>query len=40
MLHRLLTQARIGVKVTLNILRRTERLNLEIVPAESQDSEP
>jgi S1-C subfamily serine protease len=34
-LHRLLTQGQIGIKVGLSLLRRTEKLNLEIVPGES-----
>jgi S1-C subfamily serine protease len=35
-LHRLLTADRIGIKTPLTILRRYERLDLEIVPAEAR----
>ncbi|HEV2912929.1 MAG TPA: trypsin-like peptidase domain-containing protein [Pyrinomonadaceae bacterium] len=35
-LHKLLTEERIGRKSSLVILRRTEKLTLEVVPAESQ----
>jgi S1-C subfamily serine protease len=36
-LHRLLTDAHVGVKSPLTILRRTERLELAIVPEESKE---
>jgi S1-C subfamily serine protease len=36
-LHRLLTDARVGVSGTLTVLRHTERLELRVVPEESQD---
>jgi len=36
-LHRLLTDAHVGVKSPLTILRRTERLELAIVPQESRE---
>jgi S1-C subfamily serine protease len=35
-LHKLLTEERIGQKSTLTVIRRTDRLTLEVVPAESQ----
>jgi S1-C subfamily serine protease len=35
-LHKLLTEERIGRKSTLVVIRRTEKLTLEVVPAESQ----
>jgi S1-C subfamily serine protease len=35
-LHRLLTEAQVGVKNTVEVLRRTERLELPIVPEESK----
>jgi S1-C subfamily serine protease len=35
-LHRLLTDAQVGVPSSLTIIRRTEKLDLTIVPAESQ----
>jgi S1-C subfamily serine protease len=35
-LHRLLTEERIGRRSSLVLLRRTEKLTLEVVPAESQ----
>jgi S1-C subfamily serine protease len=35
-LHRLLSDTQVGVKNTITILRRTERIDIEIVPAESQ----
>jgi S1-C subfamily serine protease len=36
-LHRLLTDAHVGVRSPLTILRRTERLELSIVPQESRE---
>jgi len=36
-LHRLLTEERVGVWTTLTVLRRDERLNLEIIPQETAD---
>jgi len=36
-LHRLLTDTQVGVKNTITILRRTERLEQEIVPQESRE---
>jgi S1-C subfamily serine protease len=35
-LHRLLTEGRVGVRVPLVVIRRSERLMLDIVPAESR----
>jgi S1-C subfamily serine protease len=35
-LHRLLTADRIGVKTPLSVLRRYDRLDLEIIPAEAK----
>ena len=35
-LHKLLTDARIGIRTPLTVVRHTEKLALEIVPAESQ----
>lgn len=35
-LHRLLTEERIGRKSSLSVIRRTEKLNIEVVPEESQ----
>ncbi len=35
-LHRLLTEGRVGVSVPLVVIRRSERLMLDIVPAESR----
>lgn len=35
-LHKLLTEARIGSKSSLTVIRRTDKLTLEVVPAESQ----
>lgn len=35
-LHKLLTEHRIGVKLILTIIRRSEKLVLEIVPEESK----
>ena len=35
-LHRLLTEARVGVRVPLTIIRRLERMTLEVVPEESK----
>jgi len=35
-LHRLLTDARVGVSSTLTVLRRTEKLELNVVPEEAQ----
>jgi len=36
-LHRLLTDTQVGVKNTIAVLRRSERLELEIVPQESKE---
>jgi S1-C subfamily serine protease len=36
-LHRLLTDARVGAKTSVSIIRRTERLDLAIVPQESKE---
>jgi S1-C subfamily serine protease len=36
-LHRVLTDAHVGVRSPLAILRRTERLELSIVPQESRE---
>ncbi len=36
-LHRLLTDARVGVSSTLTVLRRTEKLELKVVPEEAQN---
>lgn len=36
-LHRLLTEAQVGVKSTVSVVRRTERLELEIVPQEAKE---
>jgi S1-C subfamily serine protease len=36
-LHRLLTDARVGVSNTLTVLRRTEKLELQVVPEEAQN---
>jgi S1-C subfamily serine protease len=36
-LHRLLTDTQVGVKNSITVLRRTERLELEIVPQESKE---
>jgi len=36
-LHRLLTDARVGVSSTLTVLRRTEKLELRVVPEEVQE---
>jgi len=38
-LHRLLTEAQVGLKNTITVLRRTDRLELAIVPQESQESQ-
>jgi len=35
-LHKLLTEDRIGRKSTLTVIRRTEKLNLEVIPEESR----
>jgi S1-C subfamily serine protease len=35
-LHRLLTEDRIGRKSSLVVIRRTEKLSLEVIPRESQ----
>lgn len=35
-LHRLLTEKEVGLKLPLSVLRRSERVNLEIVPEESR----
>jgi S1-C subfamily serine protease len=37
-LHRLLTDARVGVTSTLTVLRRTEKLELKVLPEEVQES--
>jgi S1-C subfamily serine protease len=34
-LHKLLTEERIGRKSTLVVIRRTDKLNLEVIPEES-----
>src|SRR6266567_98886 len=36
-LHRLLTETQVGIKSPLTVLRGTERLELEIIPAESRE---
>jgi S1-C subfamily serine protease len=36
-LHRLLTDARVGVSSSLTVLRYTEKLSLKVVPEESQN---
>ncbi len=36
-LHRLLTDARVGVSSTLTVLRRTEKLELQVVPEEARE---
>jgi S1-C subfamily serine protease len=36
-LHRLLTDARVGVSSTLTVLRRTEKLELKVVPEEARN---
>ena len=38
-LHRMLTEERVGVKMTLTIIRHTEKLNLNIIPEESKARE-
>jgi S1-C subfamily serine protease len=38
-LHKILTEEKVGVKSTLTILRRTEKLNLGIIPEESQSKD-
>jgi len=35
-LHRMLTEEKVGVKTTVVIIRHTEKLNLDIIPAESK----
>jgi S1-C subfamily serine protease len=35
-LHRLLTDEQVGVKIPLTVIRRTERLVVEIVPVEGK----
>ena len=35
-LHRLLTETQVGVRRSITILRRTERLDLDVIPAESK----
>jgi S1-C subfamily serine protease len=35
-LHKILTEEKVGVKSTLTIIRRTEKLNLGIIPEESK----
>jgi S1-C subfamily serine protease len=37
-LHRVLTDARVGVRSTMTVLRRTEKLELSVVPEESRDA--
>jgi S1-C subfamily serine protease len=37
-LHRLLTDARVGVTSTLTVLRRSEKLELKVLPEEVQES--
>jgi S1-C subfamily serine protease len=37
-LHRLLTDARVGVRSTVTVLRRTDKLELQIVPQESREA--
>jgi hypothetical protein len=36
-LHRLLTDARVGVSTTLTVLRWTEKLEMQIVPEETKE---
>jgi S1-C subfamily serine protease len=36
-LHKLLTEERIGRKSSLVVIRRTEKLTLEVIPGESQN---
>jgi len=36
-LHRLLTDTQVGVKNAITVIRRTERLELQIVPQESKE---
>jgi len=36
-LHRLLTDTQVGVKNAITVVRRTERLDLQIVPQESKE---
>jgi hypothetical protein len=35
-LHKILTEEKVGVKSALTIIRRTEKLNLGIIPEESK----
>jgi S1-C subfamily serine protease len=35
-LHKILTEEKVGVRTTLTIIRRTEKLNLDIIPEESK----
>jgi len=37
-LHRLLTDARVGAKSALTVLRHTEKLELKVVPEEMSES--
>ena len=36
-LHRLLTDTQVGIKTSIYVLRRTERLELAIIPQESKE---
>jgi S1-C subfamily serine protease len=36
-LHRLLTETQVGVKSLITVLRRTEKLDLAIIPQESRE---
>jgi S1-C subfamily serine protease len=38
-LHRMLTEEKVGVRTKLTILRRTEQLDLMIIPEESKSKE-
>jgi S1-C subfamily serine protease len=38
-LHKLLTDERVGVSIPLTVIRRTEKLTLEVVPAEARRRE-
>jgi S1-C subfamily serine protease len=38
-LHKILTEEKVGLKTTLTIIRRTEKLNLSIIPEESKPRE-
>jgi S1-C subfamily serine protease len=39
-LHRLLTDQKVGLKSKLTVIRRSEKLTLEIVPEDSQARQP